>query len=120
MSSSRLPPPPMSKPSRGAFAPKPPQGAIPDALRAELAALYPRSQSSPPLFASPLGPFFAHGRAAYLARFVFFGPHASDDFWRLALLAGFDHRDLRASRALLALASRLADDTAAGPAAYPP
>jgi hypothetical protein len=45
---------------------------------------------------------------------VFFGPHACDDSWRLSFLAGFDHRDLRASRALLALATRLAADSEAG------
>jgi hypothetical protein len=45
---------------------------------------------------------------------MFFGPRACDDSWRLSFLAGFDHRDLRASQALLALAGRLAEDAEAG------
>jgi hypothetical protein len=56
----------------------------------------------------------AGGSSAYLPRFVFFGPHACDDSWRLSFLAGFDHGDLRASRALLALATRLAADSESG------
>jgi hypothetical protein len=105
----------MSTNSRGASAaPAPQPGAAPDALRSELSALYAYSQASPFVFASPLGPFPAGGRPAYLPRFVFFGPHASDDSWRLALLAGFDHRDARSSRALVALACRLAADSEAG------
>jgi hypothetical protein len=83
-------------------------------LRSDLSALYSLSQNSPYVFASPLGPFSLDGRAAYLPRFVFFGPHACDDSWRMALLAGFDHRDLRASRALLALVTRLASDSETG------
>jgi hypothetical protein len=93
-----------------AFAP----GAIPDPLRADLSALYALSQSSRFVFASPLGPFPLDGRQAYLPRFVFFGPNACDESWRLALLAGFDHGDHRASRALVALATRLAADSETG------
>jgi hypothetical protein len=85
-----------------------------EALRADLSALYALSQNSPYVFASPVGPFATGGRLALLPRFVFFGPHASDDSWRLAFLAGFDHRDLRASRALVALATLLAADSATG------
>jgi hypothetical protein len=85
-----------------------------DALRSDLSALYALSQNSPYVFASPLGPFRVEGRQAHLPRFVFFGPHACDDSWRMAFLAGFDHRDLRASRALLALATRLASDSETG------
>jgi hypothetical protein len=91
-----------------------PSGAIPDPLRADLSALYELSQSSRHVFASPLGPFALGGRQAYLPRFVFFGPNACDDSWRLAFLAGFDHRDLRSSRALVALATRLAADSQTG------
>ncbi len=86
----------------------------PGSLEARLSALYDLAQDSPYVFASPLGPFFFHGRAAYLPRLVFFGPQASDDSWRLSFLAGFDHRDLRASRALLALVHGLATNSAAG------
>jgi hypothetical protein len=105
----------MSTPSQGApAAHELPFGAAPEALRADLSALYALSQNSRYVFASPLGPISSSGRTAYLPRFVFFGPHASDDSWRLAILAGFDHRDLRASRALVALASRLAADSDSG------
>ncbi len=85
-----------------------------EALRSALSALYALAQDSDYVFASPVGPFRAAGRPAFLPRFVFFGPHASGDSWRVAFLAGFDHRDLRASRALVALASRLATDGATG------
>jgi hypothetical protein len=104
----------MSSHSRGAPAALERPGPEPDALRSELSALYALSQDSRHVFASPLGPFAANGRSAHLPRFVFFGPHASDDSWRLAFLAGFDHRDLRSSRALIAVASRLASDSDAG------
>lgn len=105
----------MSTPSRGratanAVAP----GMPSNPPRGDLRALYALSQNSPHVFASPLGPFLLGRRAAYLPRFVFFGPHACDDSWRLALLAGFDHRDTRASRALVALATRLAADSETG------
>jgi len=89
-------------------------GAPADSLRSDLSALYALAQNSPYVFASPLGPFPLDGRQAYLPRFVFFGPHACDDSWRMALLSGFDHRDLRASRALLALATSLASDSEIG------
>ncbi len=107
---------PMSTNPKGASgaAGSPSLGAAEGALRSDLSALYELSQTSPYVFASPLGPFSAGGRAAYLPRFVFFGPHACDESWRLALLAGFHHGDVRASRALVALASRLAADCATG------
>lgn len=105
--------PSMSTRSKGAPG-APSFGAAEGALRADLSALYELSQGSPYVFASPLGPFPVLGRPAYLPRFVFFGPHACDTSWRMALLAGFDHRDVRASRALVALASRLAADSATG------
>jgi hypothetical protein len=105
----------MSTPSRtgdASFAS--PIGGSADALHAELSALYALSQNSPFVFASPVGPVSTAGRPAYLPRFVFFGPHASEESWRIALLAGFDHRDLRASRALVALTARLAADSETG------
>jgi hypothetical protein len=105
----------MATPTRGADQARPPlAGGVPLALHAELSALYERAQDSRYIFASPLGPLFVSGRAAYLPRFVFFGPNASDDSWRVCLYAGLDRRDLRGSKALLALASLLAADSAAG------
>jgi hypothetical protein len=83
-------------------------------LQARLSALYSLSQDSPYVFASPLGPFYLDDRPSYLPRLVFFGPQACDDSWRLSFLAGFDYRDLRASRALLALVSGLAENVEAG------
>jgi hypothetical protein len=97
--------PSLSRTTPGTLAP-----AIPpaDAFKSHLSSLYTLSQQSNYLFGSPLGPFFHEGRHAHLPRFVFFGPHASDESWRLAFLAGYDHRDIRASRAVLHLAERLA------------
>ncbi|WP_438479132.1 hypothetical protein [Oleiharenicola lentus] len=85
-----------------------------DAFRAQLSALYALSQKNHYIFGSPLGPFFHQTRHAYVPRFVFFGPHASDDSWRLAFLAGYDRRDLRASRAMLHLVERLANHAEQG------
>ena len=78
-----------------------------EAFRAHLSAVYALTQDSPHIFASPLGPILLGGRCALLPRFVFFGPHASDQSWRLAFLAGFSGDDLRSSHALLALVERL-------------
>jgi hypothetical protein len=112
----------MSQPIHAMSAPSHTRQAAPAAgrpdpsapLRSDLSALYALSQTSRHVFASPVGPFAAGASEAFLPRFVFFGPHASDDAWRLAFLAGFDHRDLRASRALVALTSLLAADSAKG------
>jgi len=104
----------MNAPFPGGAAPAALPGALADSLRTDLSALYALSQNSRYVFASPLGPFPAGGRGAYLPRFVFFGPHASDDSWRLAFLAGLDRGDLRSSRALVALATRLAADSETG------
>jgi len=79
-----------------------------DLLHAHLSAVYALAQNSSHVFASPLGPVRFGARHAYLPRFVFFGPHASDESWRLAFLAGFDRRDLRPAHAVLALVQRLA------------
>jgi hypothetical protein len=81
-----------------------------DQLQAPLSALYTLTQSSPNVFASPLGPFAIGTRQTFLPRFMFFGPHASDASWRLCCLAGFDPRDLRPSRAVLALVELLAQE----------
>jgi hypothetical protein len=105
----------MSTPCPGVAAPSSAgRGGPADVIRSDLSELYALSQHSRHVFASPLGPLQAGGQAAYLPRFVFFGPHACDDSWRVAFLAGFDCRDLRASRALLALATRLATCGEAG------
>lgn len=80
------------------------------ALQEPLSALYALAQDSKFVFGSPLGPFSIGGVQAYVPRFVFFGPYASEDSWRLAFLAGLDHRDHRPSRALLSLMIALATD----------
>ncbi len=85
-----------------------------DDFQSHLSALYTLAQQNNYIFGSPLGPFFHEGRHAHLPRFVFFGPHASDDSWRLAFLAGYDQRDIRASRAVLHLAERLAGNVEEG------
>jgi hypothetical protein len=109
-------PPTLMNPQPRSAEPLPGSALSPHAesLRADLSALYALSQASQYVFASPLGPFPAAGRPAYLPRFVFFGPNACDESWRVAFLAGFDHRDLRASRALVSLATRLASDQETG------
>jgi hypothetical protein len=103
-----------SRPRTAAPAPGAALSPLAESLRADLSALYALSQASRHVFASPLGPFPAAGRPAYLPRFVFFGPNACDESWRVAFLAGFDHRDLRASRALVSLATRLVSDEETG------
>jgi hypothetical protein len=85
-----------------------------EALREHLSAVYALTQDSPYVFASPLGPFRIGGRSAFLPRFVFFGPQASEQSWRLAFLAGFSSGDLRSSHALLALVERLFREAATG------
>lgn len=85
-----------------------------NAFQTHLSALYSLSQHHDHIFGSPLGPVYHQGRAAYLPRFAFFGPHASDDSWRIAFLAAFDHRDLRGGHALLHLVERLAGNSAEG------
>ena len=85
-----------------------------NALHARIGALYARSQKDRALFGSPLGPFHFDGQPGWLPRFVFFGPQASDESWRLAFLAGFDHRDLRPAQALLGFVERLAEHAEQG------
>lgn len=83
-------------------------------FHSHLSDVYALSAQHGQVFGSPAGPFYFHARAAFLPRFAFFGPDASDASWRLAFLAGFDHRDLRASHALLDLVERLARDIEEG------
>ncbi len=78
------------------------------AFEQRLADLYHLSQRSSHIFGSPIGPFYHQSRSYSLPRFVYFGPHASDESLRLAFLAGFDHRDLRGAGGLLQLVERLA------------
>lgn len=82
-----------------------------DRYSAHLSAVYALTQRSRHLFASPLGPFDHFGAKAWLPRFVFFGPNASDVSWRLAFLAGFDARDLRSAHSLLSFIERLLQHT---------
>lgn len=100
---------------RAALAPeRAPVPVPPDSITAQLSALYEVAQKNVHVFASPLGLFESGSGPGHLPRFVFFGPHATDESWRLAFLAGFDRRELRASRALLQLLQTLADHAEAG------
>lgn len=73
-----------------------------------LTTLYTLAQRSRHVFASPLGPFFNEDRYYHLPRFVYFGPHTSDESLRLAFIAGFDSSDLRGTLALMHFVERLA------------
>lgn len=78
------------------------------ALGDQLATLYGLAERSAHVFGTPLGPFAHGGRNHYLPRFVYFGPHTSEESPRLAFLAGLDSRDLRPTLALLHLIEELA------------
>lgn len=78
------------------------------ALGQQLSTLYALAQRSDYVFGTPLGPFFHAGHHHYLPRFVYFGPHTSEESPRLAFLAGLDSRDLRPTLALLHLVEELA------------
>ncbi len=82
--------------------------SLPAAFGEQLSALYGLVQRSQHVFGSPLGPFFFQGRSYPVPRFVYFGPNASNEALRLAFFAGFDHRDLRSTLALLHLVEQLA------------
>lgn len=73
-----------------------------------LTSLYALAQRSRYVFASPLGPFYRNARHYHVPRFVYFGPHTSDESLRLAFHAGFDSSDLRGTLALLHFVERLA------------
>ena len=75
--------------------------SLPAAFAEQLTSLYGLVQRSSYVFGSPLGAVAHAGRSHPLPRFVYFGPHASEASVRLAFLAGFDHRDLRGTLALL-------------------
>lgn len=82
--------------------------AAPQALSDRLTALYGLSQRSNHVFGSPLGPFHDRSRHHHVPRFVYFGPHTSEESLRLAFYTGFDHRDLRGMLGLLHFVERLA------------
>jgi hypothetical protein len=82
--------------------------SLPAAFAEQLSDLYQLVARSSHVFGSPLGPLHYPGRALDLPRFVYFGPHSSDASLRLAFYAGFDHRDLRSTLALLHLVEGLA------------
>lgn len=84
--------------------------SIPAAFSEQLSNLYQVVQRSSNVFGSPLGPIQTDTRPLYLPRFVYFGPHASEAALRLSFLAGFDHRDLRPTLALLRFIEGLALD----------
>lgn len=73
-----------------------------------LTRLYALAQHSRHVFASPLGPFFREPRYFHLPRFVYFGPHTSDDSLKLAFYAGLDSADLRGTVSLMHFVERLA------------
>ena len=78
------------------------------ALGEQLSRLYEVAQRSDYVFGTPVGPFNHDGRQHYLPRFVYFGPHTSEESPRLAFLAGGEARDLRPTLALLHLIEELA------------
>jgi hypothetical protein len=82
--------------------------SIPAAFSEQLSSLYRLVQRSRYVFGSPVGPLVTDTRQLYLPRFVYFGPNASDAALRLSFLAGFDHRDLRSTLALLRFIEGLA------------
>ncbi len=82
--------------------------AAPAAFAQRLASLYGLAQRSDYVFGSPLGPFYHESRHHAVPRFVYFGPHTSNESLRLAFYAGFDHRDLRGTFGLLHFVERLA------------
>ena len=83
--------------------------SLPAAFSEQLSNLYASTQRSRFVFGSPLGPFSVSGRSYQLPRFVYFGPNTTDAALRLSFLAGFDHRDLRPTLALLRLTQALAE-----------
>lgn len=97
-----------------------PTARIPDGARASpfaaplsadlarrLGALYELAQQSDFVFGSPLGPFRDGAQVHPIPRFVYFGPHTSQESVRLAVLAGFGRHDRPAVRALLAFVDGL-------------
>lgn len=88
--------------------------SAPATLASQLSTVYALAQTSDYVFGSPLGPFYAQTRHYHVPRFVYFGPHTSDESLRLAFYAGFDATDLRGTHALLGFVERLAQDPEIG------
>ncbi len=78
-----------------------------DVVNEIISRLHELALKSDYVFGSPLGPWQKEGLSFYLSRFVYFGPHTSDDAVRLAFLAGFDGVDTRGTQALLRFIERL-------------
>jgi hypothetical protein len=101
--------PPSSRPATVARAFAPTGSlSLSAALGDQLATLYELAQRSDHVFGTPLGPFTHGAHSHYVPRFVYFGPHTSEESPRLAFLAGLDSRDLRSTLALLHLVEDLA------------
>lgn len=84
------------------------------ALGDQLSRLYALVQKSAHVFGSPLGPVAHEGRNYQLPRFVYFGPHTSEESVRLSFLGSFDSHDLRPTLALLHLVEELALEPSIG------
>jgi hypothetical protein len=98
-----------SRPATVAHAPaSAPSLSLSAARGDQLSARDTLAQRSDYVFGTPLGPFFHGGRHHYVPRFVYFGPHTSEESPRIAFLAGLDSRDLRPTLALLHLVEELA------------
>jgi hypothetical protein len=85
-----------------------PAGPPAGALAERLGALYELAQRSAHVFGSPLGPFRLGGRELALPRFVYFGPHTSQESLRLAVLSGCTRHERTAAQALLGVIESLA------------
>lgn len=84
------------------------------ALGDQLSRLYVLVQKSAHVFGSPLGPVAHEGRNYQLPRFVYFGPHTSEESVRLSFLGSFNSHDLRPTLALLHLVEELALEPSIG------
>ncbi len=94
--------------------PAAPSLSLTAALGDQLSRLYTLVQKSAHVFGSPLGPVAHEGRDYQLPRFVYFGPHTSEESVRLAFLGSFESRDLRPTLALLHLVEGLALEPSLG------
>jgi hypothetical protein len=98
-----------TRPAGAARAPAPTGSlSLSAALGEQLSTLYELAHQSEYVFGTPLGPFVHGPYTHYVPRFVYFGPHTSEESPRLAFLAGLDSRDLRSTLALLHLVEELA------------
>jgi hypothetical protein len=87
----------------------PASAAVPSInLSQRLSRLYEQAHQSDFLFASPLGPFHDGVGERSVPRFVYFGPHTSQESLRLSVLAGFGRHDRAAVQALFAFIEGLA------------